>query len=1055
MFKYNNYGKFVNNINYPFNITTVNDTFVDDFWTEIDKLINQINNEKFSKIRYVWINTGNYCQAEIFLKDLLLQNCGNYPVLYLHCIDFIRNDRTVYHQLSQEQIDDVYFINNPDVVKICVIDHAETINQLDQYLELCRKLHNNKCIFIFLSKNDTSTLSYWKEIVKKASSEFDDHDCYLSIIRSEENYYVVKPYSHHQCKEIFRIAIEKEDIRNMVISIADTLEEELRRPYYFDHLIDELNKYEDVSQLPAKLDDDNFMLKIFSQSMDGISSHLKGFTTLREYIEGYYKSDFVKSFDYGEHNRIPFDNYICAYGIMYCSSNNKYEDIILDQFEYYNIEKNDFRAQSIEINERLVLLFYSEKKKIINNNFVLKDYFLQMIKHSIGASSICASVLNKCFEKIDEETREIIFKALGKRYGEILESKEDIFVHYLLGMDIGMLMPRVSNNCIIDGLGYFFKSVNDDYVEPKYNNNGISVIPVTNFEFQKFVKNYGYAFYSLNSDKPLNEIATKYYEEIFNFIISALCGDNRKDSNCLARLLKGYGGNHYKQIAYLFSRKEDIDSTAIYDSIGVNYPDKVSNPAKWENNENADMSRPFCNPLQPVVCVNIFEARAYANWLSTKINKPVRLLIYDPDYLSVIGNSEEDELRQRFISHIENQRDFINSVENDALFYGKNDIKVKEPYPVAIPNLKFLELYDFIGNIFETQDTPFTYNYIKNNELVKKELRKIKDVFIDYNCPGGGLQRTEANWPPEYMGQVPAFLRNQDIGFRIVIGTDDIGTQKHKFRTLSHTHYSESAVEEFTCITKNCSNLLNYIHLEYVDSNNKFERDFFRSKVFFYEDKSAVVYTPKNITATDYKESILLVQNKYNVFTYHLVNIASIRNSNKSHSPYLKMCVRNPIVPKDLNARRKMQSHSYSDWIDMIELVNDNSIDTYIAYPIDILNGYFQITGRNVRYKVRNGQEYKKHSSISDSYIICFNSDIDSQNYKSTYYGELRNKLGVNFFLPDWIDIVDFIKNISINMSSSNVLDIETVMAAISTIDTADLHEQINKKILNTKGIKI
>lgn len=1053
MFKYENSGMFVNDtVDYPFNITNSNNAFISNFWDEIDRNIKQINNEELSKIRYIWIDACNYCQTEIFLKKILLKHHDKYPVLYLHWIDYVNKDKSIYHQLIQEEIDGIYFINNPNVTKICVIDHAETIQQKEQYFELCRKLHNNRCIFIFVSKKDTPDFSNWQNIIKMASSQSEstDVDCYSGIVRSEENYFVVKPYSYSQCKDIFKTAITKIDIKIRAVSIAETLGTELRRPYYFDNLISELNKYKNVSEMPEKLDDANLMLKIFSASMDGVIAHFKNATSFCAYLEGYYNSSFVKTYSYGENSRIPFDNYVWAYGIMLLCSND-YDSVISDQFSYSNKGNNiDFKSQLVEINERVVLLFYSKDGKSINNNFVLKDYLLQMIKHSLFASKICASVLNKCYEKIDVETRETAFIALGKRYNETLASEEDICIHYLLGMEIGMLLPKIKNESITEGLGYLYKVVDNNYVVPRCNNNGISVIPVTNFEFQKFVNDGAYtSFYLIDSNKPLNEIATEYYKEIFDFIISALSGDNRKDSNCLARLLKGYEWDHYKQIAYLFSRKEDIDSTAIYKSIGTYYPNNLSKPAKWADEKNTETSRPFCNPLQPVVCVNIFEARAYAKWLSSKIDEPVRLLTYDPDYLSVIGDSEKSELRLSFISHIQSQRAFINSVENETLFYGENDIKVKEPSPVAMPNSKFYDLYDFVGNIFETQDTPFTYNYIRNNEIVRKKLKKIQDVFVDYNCPGGGLQRTEANWPPEYMGQVPAFLRNQDIGFRIVIGNHDIGQQKHKSRTLEHIYYSESGtIEIFTCSNK-VSSVLEHIHIAYAKTNDNFDKDFLRSKVFFYKEKSAIVYTSKNADVN--KESILLVQNGYSVFAYHLVGIASVRNSGDYHEAALKMTVRIPILPDDISVRKKMQNRSCSEWIDVIELelVNDNYVDTYIAYPINITNGYFQITDRKVRYVVRNGQEYKRHSLLNNSYLICFNSD--SVNYKSTYYEEFKEKLGVNFFLPDWINIVDFIKNICFNMPASNALDLETVMAAISTIDTADLHEQINRKILNKK----
>lgn len=1052
MFKYENNGKFVNDdIDYPFNIRNIEGIQISDFWEEISKLIIEVNDDKFSKVRFIWIDAGNYCQTEIFLKKLLLENHNNYSVLYLHWIDFVNEDSSIYIHLSQEQIEGKYFIDEKDKLKICVIDHAETIVKTEQYFELCTRFKDNKCIFIFVSKQDIFTSSNWKGIIEKAKANDDYDDCNLGIIRSEHNYFVVQPYSIDQCREILSREISNDKIRDKVISIADKLGKELRRPYYFDILIKEINSYVNVSRIPANLEDSFLMVNLLSNEnyLEGIIAHLSGYNDLEEYLDGYYESHFVKNFIYGVQSRIPIDNYAWAYGIVHCSQENNYNEVIHTQFVYRNDLSNiDFKGQLCEINERIVLLYYSEKKNIINEKFELNDYFLQMVRYSLDGARVCASVFNKCSEKIDKEICENIFIALAKKYNEKIESKDDIRIHYMLGMEIGMMLSTVSNSCINQGFEYLFDIVNDNYVKPRCNNKGISVIPVTNFEYEKFVADGGYdKYYVFNADKDLNEIATDYYKIIFDFIISALSGNNRKDSNCLARLLKGYGWDHYRQIAYLFSRKEDIDSAAIYKAIGINYPDQLLYPAKWSDEQNTDKRAPFCNPLQPVVCINIFEARAYSEWLASKIGKPVRVLNYDPDYLSVIGDGEESALRKSFKSHIHEKRDFINTVENDVFFYGINDIKVKEPYPVALPNSEFQQIYDFVGNVFETQDTPFTYNYTKNDEKIKRKLKKIKEVYIDYNCPGGGLQRTMANWPPEYMGQVPAFLRNQDIGFRIVIDTQKVGSKKYKSSRLEYARYAESIIETFTRGSDSTS-LLNYVHLEYADSEKIFRQDFLCSDIFLNENRQAIVYTQKDIENDVYKESILLVQEEDDIYAYHLVGITSvISNANRCKAD-LKMIIHKPDVPKDLASRRKMQNRSYADWIDTVELVySDDVVDSYIAYPINISNGYLQLTNRNIRKVVCEGQEYKKHSALCNSYKLCFKDGIQG---KSNYYDKFRNKLGTDFFLPDWIDIVDFIKNICLNMSTSNPLDIGTVMAAISTIDTADLHEQINKKILKT-----
>lgn len=141
-----------------------------------------------------------------------------------------------------------------------------------------------------------------------------------------------------------------------------------------------------------------------------------------------------------------------------------------------------------------------------------------------------------------------------------------------------------------------------------------------------------------------------------------------------------------------------------------------------------------------------------------------------------------------------------------------------------------------------------------------------------------------------------------------------------------------------------------------------------------------------------------------------------------------------------------MQNCLFSDWIDMVELFVDGYVYNYMAFQINIVNGFFQITSRKVRYDIRDVQEIRRPSILGNSYMICFNSD--SQSYEKFYYESFKDKLGADFFLPDWINIINFIRNIYINIPISNELDIETVMAAISTIDTTDLHEQINIKLL-------
>ena len=1055
MIKYDIHDTFVNNdVAYPFNIKDMDGVIVDNFWTVIDAMLTEIKDGD-SKDRFIWIDAEGYCQTEIFLKKLLLQHHDHICVLYLHWLDFANNGRTIYKQLALEKVDNSFFIDNKSLSKICVIDHAEAIGQREQYLELCKKFCENKCLFIFLSKKDRPDFSYWKNLIAEASSS--DEDCYLGIARCENNYYQVSPYTCSQCADIFSSAIVDSSIRDKSISLAHSLPKELRRPFYFDLLIKELIDNGEAFEALQSFSDFDLVNRVYGAALGGAISHIIGVKTFDAYIREYYKSDFVTKYPLGDQPRIPSDNYVWASGVIRYAlkSTTSYEEVISTQFEYNKYVQNRYSDEQIKeqikaINIRIITVFCSEE---INDKFVLEDYFTQMVGYSLTGAQICASVLNECFEQVAVHTIEAIFRELGRQYGRELSSEEDIRSHFLLGIEIGKLLPKINVSCVAEGLGYLFSSVRDDYVEPKCNSNGVSVIPVTNFEFEKFINDNGYAtYYSFKSDTPLNDIAVSYYNDIFNFIIGALSGNNRKDSRCLAYLLKGYGWDQYKKTAYLLSKKDTISNSEIYKAIAANYPDQLSHPAKWVDCSNTDVARAFCNPLQPVVCVNIFEARAYAGWLASKIGKPVRLLMYDPDYLSIIGAADvhsAETLRRSFLSHLEEKRAFINSAENDKLFYGGDDIEIKEPSPVAMPNSKFLELYDFVGNVFETQDTPFTYNYGKNDEAIKSELKKSSEALVDYNCPGGGLQRTAANWPPEYMGQVPAFLRNQDIGFRIAIGDSLAGSQKHKNRALERIRYSDGTIETYIERgQRDRTGILDNILLKWANSQEVFEDYFLRSNVFSCEEKHVIVFTRQNVEGNSYTESILLMLLGEDVFAYHLTGIASTKNDGK-HGASLRMVMRDPIIHKDLASRRKYKNLVCAKWVDYITITDSNHIDTCVAYPLNISNGCFQIVDKKILRSISDGLERKTTSSLVGSYEIGFCPD--SQDFKNSYYDKLKRAIGPDFFLPDWIDIVGFMNYIAADMPKTDELDIEMVMAAITTVDTSDLHEQINKKILSEK----
>jgi formylglycine-generating enzyme required for sulfatase activity len=1051
MIKYEISDKFENaDITYPFNIIDKDDQFINDFWNEIEKVKNQIANEKNNKVRFIWIAAEGYCQTEVFLKKIL-QEKADFPVLYLHWLDYISSGDTVFSKLQQEEMGEGEFFIDKPIIKICVIDHAEAIGQKEQYFTLCRKFNNNPCIFIFLYKKAGNGIQYWRNLLAEAKSESDEN--LAGIIRSEKIFFKVVPYSNKIIQEIISNTINCEEVKNASLAIINTLNIELHKPYYFDLLIKKLRQYNNATEMPESFNDMPLLDGLYRDAIDGIIKHLTGSNTLSAYIESYYESGFVKDYPLDDQKRVPRDCYALAYGIIiYATGDHAYYKEAIDiQFSNYDNNIGAFEL-TVDINCNIVRII--KNSSMLNNKFILKDYFLQLASGDLHGTHICATVFNKCFEEIEESIRNDIFISISEQYGKAFSDKNEIRMRFLLGMEIGKLLPKMNSGSIGHGLKFLFSDVKNDYVLPKCNDNGIAIIPVTNFEYIKFVSDNGYKnYYRWPSRKRLDEIAVKYYKEIFEFIISTISENNRKNSSYLAMLLKGYDWLHYKQIAYLFSKKDYVTNEKIYDEIKIYYPESLSFPAKWDNSQ-LDDSQPFCNALQPVVCVNLLEARAYVKWLSEKINKSVRILAYDPDYLSVIGllnGNSCDELRANFLLYIKTQHEFFNSVENSVYFYGSDDIEIKEPAPVAVANSKFCGLYDFIGNVFETQDTQFTYFYEKIAEERIQQLKAKDSVLTDYNCAGGGLQRTAANWPPEYMGQVPAFLRNQDIGFRIVVGSESVSQKKRQSLEPSPIEYSESKIYEFDIISNSNRELLDRIVIEYVNSNRKFDDDFFRSSMYIYNEKRAIFFSQKNEEDSFYKESIMLVSDEHNIFAYHLTGVSSAK-SQSAINEKIRICFRKPKHSEDIVMRKKHKNQHYADWIDIIEIISNDTVDSYLAYPVNISNGFFKIAPRKVRRIVIDGIERKRLSTLINSYKIKFCED--TSDFKNAYFDKLKTKISVNFFLPDWIDIVDYIKHIADSMCESSEFDIKTIMAVISTIDTADLHECINKELLKKEETK-
>ena len=965
---------------YPFNIFDVDDNRIQDFWEVIESTARFIANDKTNKVRFIWIEAEGYCQTEVFLKRILIKHSDVYPVLYLHWIDYVEScskedSNPLSTEIKKIVVNQQYF-SDVSGTKICVIDHAEEITKLEHLTNLCETFKNSSFIFIFISKRgNENEIDYWNRILLCASNDNDD-DKNTGIIRSKDNFFRVKRYSIDDCKQIIQNThIFDEKKKKKCCSIVDELNVDLRRAYYFDLFLTYILKISKKSEDLVSLNHTALLESIYLSAIQGVVRHLRGHSTLEEYIRGYYASDFVKNNQLDFQRRVPIDSYAWAYGIVEYAPKRNIESYYREAITYLI----DSCGKTIESFNQIfdiishVVNFCKEKNSIKKNKyFSLTDCLIKFSNTSCQGALVVTTVLNRMLNKFDREALLNIFYSICEMYLRPLSDEEQIYLTVSLGYEIGKLIPHLPNEAIEKGLGCFFKTVKDDYVCPACNSNGISAVSVTNYEFAKFVMDGGYhKYYEKIANFSLKEVAAKYYQEIIDFIFSAMSGDNVSDSQSLMKLLKGYDWFQLRKLAILFSNRQVITADKIKALIqDNNYPHPLCYPAKWGDSSNSNPEKPFCNPLEPVVCVNYFEAIAYAQWLSDKIGKPVRLVKYDPDYISLIGSDKNPQQRSAFLNHVKQNQNYINTVENGKWCYGDDNIAVREPTPMSLANSYFGGIYDFLGNVFETQETMYQYNYdVKVSEETLNFFESKESCLIDYNCPCGGLQRTKANLPPVYMGQVPAFLRNQDIGFRIVIdGKDEIGDPYKKKRKEEMT-YGES-VKCLLSTTHKQNDFPNLLYGMSIIYNDEVNRTLYKAYDFYDETYRAALYSNDN-SSDDTYEYIMLLQNNNDIFAYRLSRISRITENHNSKELFISM--KYPIVSPDFIQRKRYSNKSLAGWIDFLQLYSEKSVETFLAYPLNISSSYFVIDKCMIRRNVIDGVEIEDVSSLVGSYKLSFN----------------------------------------------------------------------------------
>lgn len=1037
--------KFQCDIDYPFNIYTCFDiedadgkvllsknSQIKDFGTKyIDRLIGEINaQQEQNKIRFMVIHSDGYCRTAAFLERILCKIEEERGILYLPYTRGIN----LAQALTQKYITNEEYFIDLNMSKICVIDYAEQIDDhVKQIKELCVTFCEKKIIFIFLSRNSTNVSSNpmseaqtWSALCQELYANMSNDRGSAGIARSQKLYFRLKNYTAEACITILEKL--KMPAINSIVQIYRTNEIpiKLRKPYYLDLLIGTLqkddNQFKDISTATDLLD-----------LIEGIAERRKE----NEVLVSYFNDIKVKNLKgyielyLADKKNISKDRIANAWaqGIIhfYNSNENYYNEVLDCIFEKlgrndnisasYNYEKQIDFELFLKINRELILALPSNQAEDV---FSLRQYLLQMIRKDIGWASICASIL------LDTDIRRIVqtqlfkdcFVSLGKKYAEELLNVNEIFPHIQIGKKLGLLLIDVDNVTIGNGLKHLFASVNDKYILPQTNDNGISVIPVTNYEFRKFVQDGGYNRY-YNSKLELHNVAVAYYEHMLEFIIDLLSNVSDESSKkCLSTLLKGYDKFYYEQIAYIYKHCQQIRDN-MEQILSVNYPNNLKYPTKWQR-ENYIPEMLFCNPLQPVVGINIFEARAYSAWLSEKTGKSIRVLSYNPDYISIIGIEKdgiENDQRKAFKKFLLKQEAYINSSEHSDYFYCTTEKGKRDPATVGMPNSKIDGVYDLSGNIFEMQDTYY------GEKIEENELERV------YNCAGGGLQRTKADWPPLYMGQILGFIRNKDCGFRLVIdrelGNNDpfIPMSDKKITLQEKNIYSECGDSKTFIVQEdtNNSNMVILLRNIIVTGGAGFN--------------SSSPYIISNISQDNLDESnleilkifnsgdikVMLISKNYHIFAYILNEIAF--DSTRFNVNTIQILLRRNVLSADSYLRKELTNNQLGDLIDLVIAKQVDGTHYYTTKGLSISNCKFQYAKQN--------------------YEISFSGSNDE---RSKIYDIIKNKLGLDYYLPNWVDLADFIQKIdsSMKQTENDEIDNEIVTSVLTTIDTAYLHEQID-----------
>lgn len=394
-------------------------------------------------------------------------------------------------------------------------------------------------------------------------------------------------------------------------------------------------------------------------------------------------------------------------------------------FQEYFSAKYIFNTLSDEYTISSIFPFSSDIKNVqalkhVYNFITDKKIFLEFLLKNQRYEAAAECVL--------EDTKKNLRLLISEQIVAKLKESFSIYENANLGFLLGKLGDiRVAKNTDLI------------FLEPQVShikrlNLSVGVFPITNLEFELFIKDGGYtnlnywidssASIWFNSEDRIRSICSFWYDiqnklnygdNFLNF-----CKRNKFDKELIANLayFKAIEKNEFEEmIRDLYSEE------------------KNSRPLMWENPT-------YNNPSQPVVGISVYEAMAYCTWLSIKSGKSYRLLT-ENEWESVA---------------YADRKSYVYGNKFNPLYSNTYESKLKKIVPVGIcdKNCTVDGVYDLSGNIYEWTST------IYDNPSIRAET-----PFKQYVCKGGSWIQDSSRAKSTYTGRGMGWVRNLDIGFRV------------------------------------------------------------------------------------------------------------------------------------------------------------------------------------------------------------------------------------------------------------------------------------------------